>query len=56
MSQDKTIKLLENIQKLLVLGLITRKVQAKDIAKTLGIGKSSVNRMVPARQIKKNNQ
>lgn len=46
------IKLLEDIKKLLVLGLITRGAQGKDIAQVLGVDKSTITRIVPARKIK----
>ena len=49
----KIIELLEEIKKLLILDLITRDVQAKDIAGVLGVGKSTISGIVPARQIKK---
>jgi predicted transcriptional regulator len=49
----KTNDLLEDIKKLLILDLITRGVQAKDIGVVLGVGKSAISAIVPARQIKK---
>ena len=49
----KAIELLEYIKKLFILDLITRDVQAKDIAGILGVNKSTIARIVPARQIKK---
>jgi hypothetical protein len=49
----QAIELLEDIKKLLILDLITRGVQAKDIASVFGVNKSTITRMVPARQIKK---
>jgi len=50
----KIIELLEDIKKLLIL-LIARDVQAKDIAKVLNVNKSTIARIVPARRIKKPN-
>jgi len=49
----KIIELLEDIKKLLILDLIVRDVQAKDIAKVLNVNKSTITRIVPARRIKK---
>ena len=49
----KTTDLLEDIKKLLILDLITKGIQAKDIAAVLGVGKSTISAIVPARQIKK---
>ncbi len=51
--EKKAIELLEDIKKLLILDLITRGVQAKDIAQTVGVSKSTLTRIVPARHIKK---
>ena len=50
---NKATDLLEDIKKLLILDLVTRGVQAKDIATVLGVGKSTISAIVPARQIKK---
>jgi len=41
------------IKRLIVLQLITSGVQAKDIASVLGIAKSGITRLVPARKVKK---
>lgn len=51
---DKNTQLLEDIKKLLVLDLIVRGVQAKDIAQVLGVDKSTITRIVPSRKIKIN--
>ena len=44
---------LNAIKRLLVLQLITSGVQAVDIASALGVDKSVVSRLVPARKVKK---
>lgn len=44
---------LEEIKRLLILGLIQNGVQGKDIAAVLGVDPATITRMVPARQIKK---
>ena len=44
---------LDQIKRLLVLGLIHNGIKAKDIAATLGVDPAIITRMVPARQIKK---
>lgn len=44
---------LDSIKRLLVLQLITSGVQAMDIASALGVDKSVVSRLVPARKVKK---
>ena len=49
----KSTDLLEDIKKLLILDLVTRGVQAKDIAAVLGVSKGTISGIVPARQIKK---
>ncbi len=51
--EKKMVELLENIKKLLILDLVIRDVQAKDIAKVLGVNKSTITRIVPARKVKK---
>lgn len=47
-------KTIEDIKKLLILDLIARGVQGKDIAQVLGVDKSTITRIVPARKIKIN--
>lgn len=51
----KIIELLEDIKKLLILDLIAKDVQAQDVAKVLGVNKSTIARIVPSRRIKKAN-
>lgn len=53
MSDNETLRLLEDIKKLLILGLIDRSVQTTAIADVLGVNKSTISRLVPARKIKK---
>lgn len=48
----EVINLLEDIRKLLVLDLISRGIQGKDIANALGVHGSTITRMVPARKVK----
>ena len=50
---EKIIELLEDIKKLLIVSLIAKGVQGKDIAEVLGVDKSSVAKIAPARQIRK---
>lgn len=49
----KVVELLEDIKKLLILDLIVRDIQAKDIAEVLNVSKSTITRIVSARRIKK---
>lgn len=51
--QDKQLILLEDIKKLLIMDLLTKGVQATGIANVLGVDKSTISRLVPARKIKK---
>ncbi len=51
--EKESIKLLEDIKKLLILDLIRQGVQGKDIAAILGVNPAIISRMVPVRQIKK---
>jgi len=53
---DPVAKELEAIKKLLILQLVTSGVQAKDVGKVLGLGKSDMSRLVPTRAIKKKGQ
>lgn len=46
---DLVVKELEAIKKLLILQLVTSGVQAQDVAKVLGIGKSDMSRLVSTR-------
>lgn len=50
---DKVVALLEDIKKLMILDLVVRGVQAKDVADVLGVGKSTISGIVSARRIKK---
>lgn len=50
---QKTIQLLEDIKKLLILDLIRQGVQSKDIANVLGIDPAIISRTVAKRHIKK---
>ncbi len=50
----KILKTLDDIKKLLILDLIARGVQSKDIAHVLGLDKSRITQIVPARKIKVN--
>jgi predicted transcriptional regulator len=52
-SADPGLAQLEQIKRLLMLGLIAGGVQAKDIARVLGVTKSAVSAIVPARGIGK---
>lgn len=44
---------LEQIKRLLVLGLIAQGVQGKDIANVLGVDPATITRMVPSRRVNK---
>jgi predicted transcriptional regulator len=50
---DPLAKELDAIKRLLVLQLLTSGVQAKDVAHALGVDKSVVSRLVPARRVGK---
>jgi plasmid maintenance system antidote protein VapI len=50
---NKVVQLLEDIKKLLILDLISRGVQGKDVAQVLGVNKSTITRIVPAKKINK---
>jgi len=52
-NNDPVADELDSIKRLLVLQLITSGVQATDIASALGVDKSVVSRLVPARKVKK---
>ncbi|MDO8477702.1 MAG: hypothetical protein Q7W02_16180 [Candidatus Rokubacteria bacterium] len=52
-NNDPVADELDSIKRLLVLQLITSGVQAMDIASALGVDKSVVSRLVPARKVKK---
>jgi hypothetical protein len=53
---DPVLKELDGIKRLLILGLLTSGVQATDVARALGVDKSAVSRLVPARRIRKRSQ
>ena len=53
MAGDPVLKELEAIKKLMILQLVTTGVQAQDIGKVLGLGKSEMSRLVATRKIKK---
>jgi hypothetical protein len=52
-STDAVIKELDAIKRLLILQLLTSGVQTPAIARAMGIDRSVVSRLVPARVIKK---
>lgn len=47
---EKALKTLEDIKKLLVLALIRQGVQSKDVAMALGVDPAIVSRMVKTRK------
>ncbi len=47
------VELLEDIKRLLILGLITNGVQSKDVAKALGVVPSVVTKLVAVRKIER---
>jgi hypothetical protein len=49
----KTIQIFEDIKKLLILDLIVRGTQGKEIAGVLGVDPATISRMVPTKQVKK---
>lgn len=51
--EDPVVEQLDQIKRLLMLGLIVSGIQAKDIATVLGVHKSTISGLVPARAIKK---
>lgn len=51
--EDPVVEQLDQIKRLLMLELIVSGIQAKDIATVLGVGKSTISGLVPARAIKK---
>jgi DNA invertase Pin-like site-specific DNA recombinase len=50
--QSKKLEPLEEIKRLLILGLIHNGVQANDIATILNVNKSTISRIVPVLKIK----
>lgn len=51
---SQKIDTLEQIKRLLILGLVRQGVQGKDIAAAIDVDPAVISRMVPARRIKKN--
>lgn len=51
--QDKNLKLLEDIKKLLILDLLLKNVQTTEIANVLGVHQSTISRLVPSRKVKR---
>lgn len=51
--KSKPVDTQEAIKRLLIVLLLTRGVEASDIAKTLGYEKSMIGKLVPARKIQK---
>jgi hypothetical protein len=49
----KVAELLEDVKKLLILDLVTKGVQSKNIAHALGVDNAVISRIAPARKIKK---
>ena len=52
-SNEPKIDALEQIKRLLILGLIQQGIQGKDIATVLNVDPATISRMVPTRQMKK---
>ena len=50
---DPVTKELDAIKRLLVLQLLTSGVQATAVAQAMGVAKSAVSKLVPARKVKK---
>ncbi len=51
--EDKIAKLIEDIKKLLILDLVAKGVQAGQIGEVLGVNRTTITRIAPARKIKK---
>lgn len=51
--KEQKMDTLEQIKRLLVLGLIKQGVQGKDIAAALGVDPATITRMMPLRQVNK---
>jgi len=49
----KTVALLEDIKRLIILDLIAKGVQANNIADVLGVAKSTIAGIISARKVKK---
>lgn len=52
-TSDQIIRELADIKRLLILQLIISGVEAQHIARALGVSKSTISRVVPARNVKK---
>jgi hypothetical protein len=50
---DKIEELLEDIKKLMIVQLVTSGAQAKDIADVLGVDRSVIARIAPAKKFKR---
>lgn len=51
--QDPTVEMLDQLRRLIMLQLVVSGVKAKDIATVLGVNKSVISGIIPARAIKK---
>ena len=51
--QDPVVEMLDQVRRLIMLQLVVSGVQAKDIATVLGVDKSVISGIVPARAITK---
>jgi DNA-binding transcriptional ArsR family regulator len=52
--KTKLSKLIEDIKKLLILDLVAKGVQAGQIGEVLGVDRTTITRIAPARKMKKN--
>ncbi len=52
-SSEQKMDQLEQIKRLIILGLIKDGIQGKDIAKVLNVDPATITRIVPSRQLKK---
>lgn len=50
--REEKMEVMEQIKRLLVLGLIQQGVQGKDIAAVLKVDPATISRMVPSRKVK----
>jgi IS30 family transposase len=50
---EGVVRLLEDLKRLMILDLITAGVQVTQIAKALGVDKSTVSRLVPSRGVQR---
>jgi len=51
--EQKIVALLEDLKKLIVLGLVDKGIQGNRIAEVLGVGSATVSRMVSPKKAKK---